>query len=216
MDALEQDLAGGPEVPATQVEVGRHRRRRGVRSEGAGGAIHHDLTLVDSSDDDWCWSQRLMVLHSLSKTVWVEPAVLVKPSVTLSNRFGVLEDVRGAEVHVLSDDGAASTMSDTRVRRWLSLVWEADRPQLPAEGAHPESVVREEEDSVESERGIPEPDEERRRWLSRQQHQWSWMSEHAMSPLAWQVWTNSMCLRFSSQRRGRSCLRRSPVCKSQQ
>ena len=54
LDALEQDSVGSPKVPATQVEEGPHRRRRRVRSEGAvvGGAIHHDLTLVDSSDDD--------------------------------------------------------------------------------------------------------------------------------------------------------------------
>ena len=46
-----QDLVGSPEVPTTQVEVGHCRRQR-VRSEGAGRAIHHDLTLVNSSDDD--------------------------------------------------------------------------------------------------------------------------------------------------------------------
>ena len=48
-----------------------------------------------------------------------------------------------------------------RVRRRLSLVWEVDhRPQPPADGdAHPESVDREEEDSVQSERGTSEPDE---------------------------------------------------------
>ena len=60
----------------------------------------------------------------------------------------------------MSDDEAANTMSDTasvvgqpRVRRQLSLVWEADRPQPPADGAHPESVDREEEDSVEFRKG---------------------------------------------------------------
>ena len=55
LDALEQDLVGSPEVPATQVEDAPHRRRRRVHSEGPGvvvGAIHHDLTLIDSSDDD--------------------------------------------------------------------------------------------------------------------------------------------------------------------
>ena len=105
--------------------------------------------------------------QSIQDREWVEPTVPVRSVVTLSNRFGVLEDGRGAEVHVLSDDEAASTMSDTasvvgqpRVRRRLSLVWEADRPQPLADGAHPESVDREEEDSVESERGISEPDEE--------------------------------------------------------
>ena len=160
----------------------RHRRRRRVRSEGAGGAIHHDLILVDSSDDDAPFvvpaparpSRRLVLVpevegtpQSIQDREWDDPPVLGGPGVTLSNRFGVLEDRRGAEVHVLSDDEAASTMSDTgsvvgqpRVRRLLSLVWEADRPQPPAEGAHPESVVREEEDSFESERGISEVDEE--------------------------------------------------------
>ena len=77
---------------------------------------------------------------------------------TLSNRFGVLEDGRGAEDHGLSDDEAASTVSDTasvvgepRVRRRLSLVWE---PQPPADGGV------QTEDSVESERSTSEPDEE--------------------------------------------------------
>ena len=55
---------------------------------------------------------------------------------------------------------SASVVGQPRVRRRLSLVWEADRPQPLADGAHPESVDREEEDSVESERGISEPDEE--------------------------------------------------------
>ena len=43
----------------TKIEAaknpGPHRRRWRVRSEGpvvVGGAIHHDLTLIDSSDDD--------------------------------------------------------------------------------------------------------------------------------------------------------------------
>ena len=42
----------------------------------------------------------------------------------------------------------------------MSLVWDADKSQPPAEGAHPESVVREEEDNVESEKDISEFDEE--------------------------------------------------------
>ena len=93
LDALEQDLAGSPEVPAIQVEVGRHRRRRRVRSEGAGGAIHHDLTLVDSSDDDALFvvpaparpSRRLVLVPEVDGTAqsiqdreWVEPAALVR------------------------------------------------------------------------------------------------------------------------------------------
>ena len=64
LDAFEQDLVGSPELLATQVEDSRHRRRRRVRSEGravVGGAIHVDLILIDSLDDDapfvvtrWC------------------------------------------------------------------------------------------------------------------------------------------------------------------
>ena len=45
LDALEQDLVGSPEVPATQVEDGPHCRR-------GESAVREYLTLVDSSDDD--------------------------------------------------------------------------------------------------------------------------------------------------------------------
>ena len=40
--------------PTVPDSVARPHRRRRVRSEGSelGGAIHHDLTLIDSSDDD--------------------------------------------------------------------------------------------------------------------------------------------------------------------
>ena len=152
-----------------------------------------------------------------------------------------MEEGRGAEVHVLSDDEAASTMSDTasvvgqpRVRRRLSLVWEADRPQPPAEGAHPESVDGEEEDSVESERGISEPDEEAEEMVE----------PISAAPVELDVRARSVAIGMASldefhvpdifKSRGEgyedspsllegsvprgfaSCFRRSPVCKGQQ
>ena len=86
---------------------------------------------------------------------------------TLSNRFGVLDDGRGPEVHVLSDEEAGSAVSDTAsvvgepiVRRRLSLVWDVDHRPQPS--MDPESIDREEagSDGAESERGMSEPDEE--------------------------------------------------------
>ena len=75
---------------------------------------HHDLTLVDSSDDDAPFvvpaparpSRRLVLVpesvdgtpQSIQDREWVEPTVPVRSVVTLSNRFGDLEDGRGAEV----------------------------------------------------------------------------------------------------------------------
>ena len=59
LDALEQDLAGSPDPRSSEGTV-------------VGGAIHHDLTLVDRRDHHvgWCWSpSQLMALHSQSRTV---------------------------------------------------------------------------------------------------------------------------------------------------
>ena len=115
LDALEQDLVCSPDFPATQVEDGAHRRRRRVRSEGAvvGGAIH-DLTLVDSSNDDAPFvvsaaparpSRRLVLVpesvdatpQSIQDREWVEPTVSPVRSVVAPKVFP-MSDSKSCEI----------------------------------------------------------------------------------------------------------------------
>ena len=129
---------------------------------------------------------------------------------SMSNRFDDLDDGRRPEeagVSTVSD--TSSVIGELRVRRRLSLVWdEIHRPQSSMDVEEdPESIHLEDEgsDGFASERGMSEPDEEEQELddpppigapLE------FFTLEPAMPRSAWQVWTNSICQRYSSTGRG--------------
>ena len=141
-----------------EANPGPHRRRRRVCSDGSesglpGAVVHHDLTLIDSSDDDAPFtvprlaaaparpSRRLVLVpESADATPQsiqdLEVGQFPSGPEFCSGTSVSLESVHGFEsapdVHVMTDGSLGSTESDTislageprNRRRRLSLVWD--------------------------------------------------------------------------------------------